>query len=141
MRLHFPGSDRRLRPGISSLELLVSGGLILTIMAATLPLFVAHQRLIAMTDRDRLAVEELANQAERLQATPPGKWNDAIAALQPSPLTIRRLPNVRLAARQSTTSLGERVILEIRWNDPGRQQHPLRLAVWRPPSAAEASPQ
>lgn len=123
---------QRSRRGISSLELLVAGVLISAIMATTLPLFVQHHRLIVMAGRERLAVEELANQAEQLRVTPPGDWHDAIASLQPSPVTARRLPGVQLTASQNTTSLGMRVVLQLHWNDPGRQQHPLTLAVWLP---------
>lgn len=128
---------QRPRRGISSLELLVAGVLISAIMATTLPLFVQHQRLIVMAGRERLAVEELANQAEQLRVTPPGDWNDAIASLQPSPVTARRLPGVQLTASETTTSLGKRVVLQLRWNDPGRQQHPLTLAVWLPAAEEE----
>jgi len=141
MRLIHPRSSQHLRSGISSLELLVAGVLISAAMATTLPLFIQHQRMIVMTGRERLAVEELANQAERLRATPAAQWSKVISTLQPSAVAVHRLPGVRLSASQSSTALGERVVLEIAWNDPGRQDHPLTLAVWRPLSGMEASPQ
>ena len=51
------------RRGISSFELIAAFSLLVAAMASTVPLYVRHQRLLAETRRERVAMEELANQA------------------------------------------------------------------------------
>lgn len=117
--------------GVSTVEVLVAGVLATTIMASTIPLYVRHQRLLSESGRERLAIEELANQAELLQAFPATDWEDAVKNLVPSAVCSRRLPGVRLDGMVSQTSLGTRAILRLRWNDAGRRDNPLTLAVWQ----------
>jgi hypothetical protein len=132
---HRFGSGRR-RRGIGSLEVMVACSLLAAAMAIVIPLFVHHQRLLAASCRERLAIEELANLAEHLAAHAPS-WQQTIETLALSDLAHRRLPDARLEVEQGPTSLGTRAILSLSWNDPGRQAHPLRLAVWAPPGSEE----
>lgn len=129
-------ADRR--RGISSFELIAAFSLLVAAMASTVPLYVRHQRLLAESRRERVAMEELANQAERIEAA---AGTVDLASLTPSATALRRLPGVELAFTREPTSLGERVLLSLTWNETGRREHPLKLAVWLPASfAAEPSP-
>jgi len=114
------------RRGMSSFELLVAFSLLVGAMASTVPLYVRHQRLLAESRRERVAMEELANQAERIVAG--GKA--ALDRLEPSETAMRRLPGVVLAYEREPSLLGERVVLMLTWDDVGRREHPLKLAVW-----------
>lgn len=127
---HRSGSGRR-RRGIGSLEVMVACSLLATAMAIVVPLFVHHQRLLASSCRERLAIEELANLADDLAAHAPS-WQQSLTTLTLSDLARRRLPDARLEIDQGSTSWGERAILSLSWNDPGRKDHPLRLSVWAP---------
>ena len=133
------GSGRRQavaeRRGVSSFELVAAFSLLVTAMASTMPLYVRHQRLLSESRRERVALEELANLAERIAAEGSG----AVERLSPSPTAQRRLPGVKLMTEQRTTTLGERVILSLRWNETGRRVHPLQLAVWLPPAQGDAA--
>jgi len=122
----------RNRRGFSTVEVMGTLALVMTAMAATMPLFVRHGRLLAESRRERIAIEELANQAERLAAVAPADVEAHLAALAASPLARERLPGARLTAARGDSPLGERVILALSWDAVGRREHPLTLAVWLP---------
>jgi hypothetical protein len=121
--------------GISSVEMLVAFSLAVAAMASTIPLFVRHQRLLAESRRERLAIEELANHAERIAALEPTEVEPFLDAVTPSEIARRRLPGATIRFERARGELGERVVLSITWNDTGRREHPLRLAVWLPSAA------
>ena len=126
------------RLGISSFELIAAFSLLVAAMASTVPLYVRHQRLLAETRRERVAMEELDNQAERIEAA---AGTVDLASLTPSATALRRLHGVKLAFTREPTSLGERMLLSLTWNETCRMEHPLTLAVWLPASfAAEPLP-
>ena len=122
-----PAGTRR---GLTSFELVVAFSLLVAAMASTVPIYVRHQRLLAESRRERVAVEELANQAERLQAMPLGDVDRYLASPLLSATAQRRLPAVRLESERAEAALGRRVILRLFWDDIGRREHPLALAVW-----------
>ena len=127
------------RRGITSFELVAAFSLLVAAMASTLPLYVRHQRLLSESRRERVAMEELANQAERITA---GGADVDVEGLTLSETARRRLPGVALATTREATSLGERVLLSLSWADTGRREHPLKLAVWLPPAdVAGAEPE
>ena len=120
------------RRGFSSLELLVAFTLLMTVMASTVPLYVRHNRLLSESRRECLALEELANIAERIKACPSNELVSFINSLVPSQIVTDHLPGVVLTADLSRGSFGQRVLLEMYWKSVGRKNNPLRLAVWLP---------
>jgi hypothetical protein len=106
--------------------------LLAVVMASTMPLFVRHGRLLADSRQERIAIEELANQAARLVALPADDRDAALAAIAPSAVAARRLPGARLTATRGPSPLGDRVVLHLAWDATGRREHPLSLAVWLP---------
>ena len=48
------------------LEVIAAMAVLVAALAAITPLFVRHTRLVAESRQERIALEELANQAERL---------------------------------------------------------------------------
>ena len=124
-----PAATRR---GFSAVETLAAVALLAVLMASTMPLFVRHGRLLSDSRQERIAIEELANQAARLVALPVGRRDAALAALAPSAVAARRLPGARLTATRGPSPLGDRVVLHLAWDATGRREHPLSLAVWLP---------
>jgi hypothetical protein len=124
------GTAQPRRRGLSTVEVIGSLSLLMTVMATTIPLFVRHGRLLSDSRRERIAIEELANQAERLAAVPPADLDAYLADLVASPLARERLPAAELVASRGDSPLGERVILRLSWDAVGRREHPLSLAVW-----------
>jgi len=126
------------RRGLTSFELVVAFSLLVAAMASTAPIYVRHQRLLAESRRERVAVEELANQAERLRALPRDDVEGYLADPALSATARRRLPDVRLESERAESMLGSRVILRLFWDDIGRREHPLSLAVWLSPEQEDA---
>ena len=120
------------RRGFSTVETMAAVAMLSVFMASTMPLFVRHGRLLADSRQERIAIEELANQAARLVALPVDKREAAVAALAPSVVAARRLPGARLTATRGPSPLGDRVVLHLAWDATGRREHPLTLAVWLP---------
>jgi len=100
------------------LEVVAASSLTVVALASITPVFVRQARLLAESRRERIALEELANQAER------------IAALALTPLASRHLPDARLAATRGESPLGPTVTLRLGWSAPGRVEHPLTLVTW-----------
>lgn len=128
----------RKRRGLTSFELIVAFSLLVAAMASTVPIYVRHQRLLAESRRERIAVEELANQAEWLRAMPLGDVDRYLSSPSLSATAQRRLPAARLESERAETALGSRVILRLFWDDIGRREHPLSLAVWLSPEPEDA---
>lgn len=137
-RVGTPSASPVQRLGLSSFELVVAFSLLVAAMASTAPIYVRHQRLLAESRRERVAIEELANQAERLREMPRDTVEGYLASPSFSATAQRRLQDVRLESEQAESMLGSRVILRLFWDDIGRREHPLSLAVWLSPDAEDA---
>ena len=142
--LHGPTGCRSLRRrGVTTLEVIAAASVITVALASITPLFVRHARLVAESRRERIALEELANQAEQLAVVAGGDLAHHLATLAVSPEVADHLPGARLQARRGVaTPLGEPVVLSLTWNSPGRNDHPLALVTWLPipPPQTEKTP-
>jgi hypothetical protein len=131
---HLRGCNRR---GTSSLEVLVALTLIGSVLALSAPLIVAHGRLLKAQRNYRLALDELSNQLERVSALPAADLPPAIEKLAPSPLAALRLPGATLRGQLADSEFGQRLTIEISWDEPNRLAAPLRMTAWIvPPSNA-----
>ena len=118
------------RRGFSMLEVVAASSLTVVALASITPLFVRQARLLSESRRERIALEELANQAERIAAMPAGDLDRLLSALALSPLASHHLPNARLEAVRGDSPLGPTITLRLGWNAPGRLDHPLALVTW-----------
>jgi hypothetical protein len=118
------------------LETIAAAGLVSAGLVSVVPLFVRQARLVAEARRERVALEELANQAERLAVVPPDDLAGHLAGLAVSPVVTALVPGARLAATHGDSPLGTRVMLALSWDAPGRDTRPLTLVTWRPPARA-----
>jgi len=122
---------RRRKPrGISSVEVLVALTLLSGVLAFLTPLVVAHGRLLKAQRNYRLALDELSNQLERLSTLSPSELAPALEQLTPSPLAGERLPGATLRAQLADTELGQRLTIDIGWDELPRQAAPVRLTAW-----------
>jgi hypothetical protein len=94
----------------------------------------ARQR--RLTEARRLAIEEVANQAERVAALPwdkvqPGEFT----AWEPSPALMTALPAAKCSAEVTAEPgppAARRVRLEVRWSDAaGQAVAPVGLTLWK----------
>jgi hypothetical protein len=127
---------------VSSLEALVAFTLLCSVLAMATPLVVAHGRLLKAQRNARLALDELSNHLERLSTLPAADLPAELESLRPSPLVAEKLPGARVRGQLANSQLGQRLTLEIWWDEPNRQAAPLRLTGWvvspvASPSASE----
>ena len=135
------GRANKQRRGITLFELLVAFGILSVIISVSAGLLVRHGRLLVSGRNQRLAVEELANRMEILQALPPVERDAFLAAPAPSLFAAAHLPGATLTAVADAPDAGlQRIELAIEWNEPGRRGHPLRLAGWLRSASGEGSP-
>ena len=130
---HYPESHRRRRRGLSSVEAVVAFALLASVTTVSAQLFVAHGRLLKSQRNYRLALDELSNQLERLVALPPAELSSAVDQLAVSPSALERLPGAQIHGEVAESALGRRVTLEIWWDEPNRQEAPVRLTAWAAP--------
>ncbi|RLS34748.1 MAG: hypothetical protein DWH79_03480 [Planctomycetota bacterium] len=121
------------RRGVALFELLVAFSLLAVVVSVSAGLVVRHGRLLTSARNQRLAIDELTNQMERLTAFRPDELAAFLAAPIPSPLVRDHLAEVTLGCTIDEPTAGDderRVVLAIEWNEPGRRGNPLRLAGW-----------
>jgi len=123
-------SPDSIRAGVSSLEVVVALGLLTAALSTTLPLFVRHARLLTESRQERIAIEELANLAERLSSLDPAAVAAFLKAPAVSPIAAAGLPGARLSVSLADSPLGQQATLRLSWRAAGRRDHPLEMAVW-----------
>lgn len=130
------------RAGFTLFELLVAFSILSVIVSVSGGLLVRHKRLLASARHQRIAVEELANQMDRLTALDRGAREAFLAAPEPSAFAAALLPGATLAAAVDPPAgaLGRRIVLSIEWEEPGRRGRPLRLAGWLHDVPGETAP-
>jgi len=121
--------------GTSTLEVLVAFTLLTTVLTLSLPLVVRHGRLLMTARHYRLAIEELSDQLERLTAMRDAEVQSALERLTPSEFTASRLPGAELSGKLEPADFGQRLTLQIVWNEPQRRAAPVSLAAWILPAA------
>ena len=123
--------DRKRVSGFTNIEVFVSAGLLLT-MIATLSLFVPRLGNVwRITRNDQLATHELANQLEVLTAIPEIQLSEALESLQVAPELTNALPNAVLSHQLLDDEHGRRIVLSIKWNRVADAK-PISIVAWLP---------
>jgi len=134
-----PSPGRGKRCGSLLVELLASFGVLTTVIVVATPLTVRHGRILTGARDYRIAVEELSNQLERLTALPGDELRAQIPELEPSELAAKHLRGAKLTAALAPADVGERLTLEIVWDEPQRRGAPVRLTAWIAPAPASSA--
>ena len=127
VRLTFRQHSRR---GTSLLDLMVSFALLVALVSVTTPLVVRHGWLLKSHRNYRLALDELSNQMDRLVGVPADQLPGAVERLAPSEFVAERLSGTKLIGQIKPGRIGQRLTLELSWNEPGRRERPVTLAAW-----------
>lgn len=136
----YTNSSHDLHRGVSTLEVLVALTLLCSVLTASVPLVVRHGRLLSMHRHYRMALDELSNQLERLSALPETELQPALERLTPSEFTAKRLHGVELHGRLEPADIGQRLTLQISWDELQRRESPITMSAWILPTADPSRP-
>ena len=130
-------SPRASRRGITLFELLAAFSILSVVIPVSAGLLVRNGRLLVSARNQRIAIDELTNQLERLRSLAVPEPGAFVAGPEPSAFAAAHLPGVTLALTADPPGSGpeRRVELAIEWNEPVRRGHPLRLVGWIPARA------
>ena len=127
------------RCGTTIIELVVACSLLGTLILIVVPSAIRIGRVQRTIRHDRIAMDEITNQLDRLAQLPISELKQEIATLTPSEFASAGLPNPRLSGTLQQSEEGYRLALAISWDSPGRSAAPLTMATWIfPPSTAES---
>ena len=123
------------RRGVSLIELTVASLLLGTVFVALGPVLHGVRQQREQAQQRQIAVQELANQAERLALR---SWEE-LTPQPPPQVELSMTARQQLRQASLTVSVAEevepparRITLELSWRDSaGRAVAPLRLVVWR----------
>lgn len=129
------------RGGITMIEVLASFSLLATVLAVATPLAVRHGRILVSAREYRIAVEELSNQLEQLTVLASDELRSRLSELKPSEFAAKHLRGAELSGALEAADVGDRLTLELVWDEPGRRAAPASLSAWMLPTAAAESEQ
>lgn len=121
------------RSGFTMTELLVSASLLIVGIGTMVPLSIHNGQMWRDTRNQQLAMNEMANQLERLIALDPAERQTALIDIQPSTALRRALPQAKLSARVVDD---EHVIVSL---VSDARSKPLTLIGWIDPLPADES--
>ncbi|MBX3434349.1 MAG: hypothetical protein KF847_13580 [Pirellulales bacterium] len=113
----------RERRGAMLVECFVAAGVLMTAVGIVATIIVQQGRLAIATRHERLVLEELSNQLDRLTLFPPDEAAAALDRLAPSPRLVDALDQPRLVGRLRDDADGSRIELGLEWSEgPGRER-------------------
>ena len=129
----YPSSHRR--RGTTITEFVVACTLLSSLMLLLVPSAIRIGRVQQTLRQERIAMDEVTNQLERLTLYPLDQLPQKVDQLTPSELAASRLPDAELRGALERSEDGYRLALEISWNSPGRREAPLKVATWIYPAS------
>ena len=127
----------RPRRGTTITEFVVACTLLGSLMLFVVPSVVRIGRLQQAVRQDRIAMDELTNQLDRLTQMPLNELKQEMDTLSFSEFAASRLPNPKLSGTLQDSEDGYRLALELSWNRPGRSVAPATMATWIYPVATD----
>jgi len=128
------------RRGTTITEFVVACTLLGSLTALVVPSAVRIRRLQQTIRHDRIAMDEVTNQLDRLTQLPLDQLRQEVDGLTPSEFAVSGLPNPKLTGTLQDSEDGYRLSLEISWDSPGRRVAPLVMATWVYPTSAKGRP-
>lgn len=128
------------RRGTTIIEFVVACSLLGSLMLFVVPSAIRIGRLQGMIRQDRIAMDEVTNQLDRLSQLPLSQIKQEVDRLTPSEFAVSGLPNPTLSGALQDSEQGYRLALEISWDSPGRRVAPLTIATWLYSASPTESP-
>lgn len=123
------------RRGTSIIEFVVACSLLGSLMLFVVPSAIRIGRLQRVIRQERIAMDEVTNQLDRLAQLPLSQIKQELDSLAPSEFAEGGLPNPNLSGTLRDSEEGYRLALEISWDSPGRSVAPLTMATWVYPAS------
>ena len=120
---------RSRRKGVSVAEVLVSAVLLVAVISLTGGLMGRIQRIEKGTQQYQAAVDELANQLERIVMLDPKAREEAIQKIAVSPGLENILGSAVFTLQEQNDADGNRITLSIHWDRSGPSE-PVSLTAW-----------
>lgn len=117
------------RTGTSLTELVVASSLLVTAAGLVATSAVGTHRLLRLEQQNRVAVDELSNQLERLTLMQDDELETALLELEVSDWAARSLRDAVLSGTSIDDASGRRIKLTIRWDRVGTSA-PLTAVRW-----------
>ena len=127
------------RHGTTIIEVIVACSLLGSLMLFIVPSAIRNGHMQQVIRHDRIAMDEVTNQLDRLALLPLNQIKQEVARLTPSEFAVAGLPNPSLSGTLQESEEGYRLALEISWNSPGRSVAPLTMATWIYPTSTTES--
>jgi len=128
------------RRGATITEFVVACALLGSLIVLVVPSAVRIRRLQHSIRHDRIAMDEVTNQLDRLTQLPLDQLRQEVDDLTPSEFAVSGLPNPTLTGSLQDSEDGYRLLLEISWDSPGRRMAPLKMATWVYPDSTKEGP-
>lgn len=122
------------RTAFTLTEVMVASTLLVAVMGTLAPLAIRCGQLWQESRHQQLAIDELANQLERLTLMDDSDRRDAINDLSLSAPLGEALPDATLSAELISDQHGSRIEMSLTWNRPGiPTAGPMKLVGWIDP--------
>ncbi|TWT95030.1 hypothetical protein [Neorhodopirellula pilleata] len=127
------------RPGTTVIECVVAASVLMVAMGTVTTMAFRASRMWSEVGHQRIAMNELANQIERITDAAPDEIDQLISNLQPSQMAQENLDQPTITATRVRDSLGDRVDMELTWRS-AYPVAPVRLTGWVTAPTREVSP-
>ena len=117
------------RSGTTLTELVVACTLLGSFVAVVVPATVRVGRLQQSLRQERIALDELTNQLDRISLLPIDQISDELETLKASEPTASSLLTPKLSGEMDESQDGYRIVLNITWDGSGRRDAPLAMST------------
>jgi hypothetical protein len=128
-------TNSRLRRGTTIAEFVVACTLLVSLMLIVVPSAFRIGRLQQAIRQDRIAMDEVTNQLERLTQLPLDQLKQELDTLTPSEFAASRLPGPELSGTLQDSDAGYRLAVELSWNRLEEREASLTMATWIYPAS------
>lgn len=122
-------TNTRLHRGTTLVECIVAASVLTVAIGTVTTAVVRISRIWTDTAHYRIALQEVSNHLETLTQLPADQVQAAIESLTVSPEVSRSLVDAKWSGELVQDAFGERVKLELSWQD-GRPVRPVRMTAW-----------
>lgn len=127
------------RTGATLTELVVACSLLGSFVAVVVPATVRIGRAQQSLRQERIALDELTNQLDRISLLPVDQIQDELVTLKASELSASSLLNPKLSGEINESQDGYRIVVKITWDGSRQRDAPLAMSTFVYPAQSQLS--